>query len=306
MRWRANPFGATEKLQGLRPDTPRPQQSVACDRRADREVRRITVILGTAVREERLRRRMTLSQVAEVSGVGLTTIHDIEAGRVGSLETYIRLADALRLRAAFELADPRRREPTTRRAIDPVHAAMGEAEAAHLRGLGYRVGIDEPFQHYQFAGRADVVAWSVERRTLLHLENKTQFPDLQDAFGTFNTKRSYLGAKMAARVGLPQWRSETHVIAALWSAEVLHSIRTHEASFESVCPGPVDPFDAWWRKDPPTTGRHSVLVLFDPAEGLHRGRRRWLALADLANARPRYRDYADAVDASQPVGASRR
>jgi hypothetical protein len=297
VRERPNPFGATEKLHDPQPDTSPRQQSVACDRRADREVRRITVILGTAVGEERRRRRMTLSQVAEVSGVGLTTVHDIEAGRVGSIETYVRLADALRLRAAFELVDPRRREPTTRRPIDPVHAAMGEAQAVHLRALGYHVGIDEPFQHYQFAGRADVVAWSVERRALLHLENKTHCPDLQDAFGTFNTKRSYLGADLAERVGLPMWRSETHVIAALWSAEVLHSIRIHEASFASVCPDRADTFDAWWRKDPPATGRHSILVLFDPVEGRRRDRRRWLTLSDLAHARPRYRDYVDAVDA---------
>jgi hypothetical protein len=158
------------------------------------------------------------------------------------------------------------------------------------------VGIDEPFQHYQFAGRADVVAWSSERRALLHVENKTQFPDLQDAFGSFNAKRSYLGVEMAARVGLPQWRSETHVIAALWSAEVLHSIRRHEASFGSVCPDQADAFDAWWRKDPPMTGRHSILVLFDPAEGRCRDRRRWLTLSDLAHAWLRYRDYADAAD----------
>lgn len=297
MRERANSFGATEELQDPRPDTSRRQQSVvACDRRADREVRRITVILGAAVREERLRRRMTLRQVAEVSGVGLTTIHDIEAGRVGSLETYIRLADALRLRAAFELVDPRQREPSSRRTVDPVHAAMGEAQASHLRALGYQVGIDEPFQHFQFAGRADVVAWSSERRALLHIENKTRFPDLQDCFGRFNAKRSYLGAELSARVGLPTWRSETHVIAALWSAGALHSIRMHEASFASVCPDPTGAFDAWWRQDPPTTGRHSILVLFDPAEGRRRDRRRWLTLSDLAGARPRYRDYADAVD----------
>ncbi len=60
-----------------------------------------------------------------------------------------------------------------------MHAAMGEAGAAHLRTLGFAVRLDEPFQHYQFAGRGDVVAWSVERAALLHLENRTAFPNLQ-------------------------------------------------------------------------------------------------------------------------------
>ena len=251
--------------------------------------------LGLALREERIRRRLTLSVVAKLAGIGLTTVHDIESGEVGSLETYVRLADALRLRAEFELADPRRREPPARRAADPVHAAMGEAEAAHLRAMGLAVGIDEPFQHYQFAGHADVVAWSAEHAALLHIENKTRFPDLQDAFGSFNAKRHYLGAKLAERAGVARWRSETHVIVALWSGEVLTELRTHAASFASVCPYPPAAFESWWRGEPPTSGRRSILVAFDPAEGQRRDRRRWLGLGELAGARPRYRDYTDSV-----------
>jgi hypothetical protein len=57
---------------------------------------------------------------------------------------------------------------------------MGEAQTAHLRKLGFEVGLDEPSQHYQFAGRADVIAWSVERAALLHIENRTRFPDIHE------------------------------------------------------------------------------------------------------------------------------
>ena len=295
MSAKTNPFGVTENLRDPKHDGSVPTRTEAGDRHSEREVRRLTLTLGLVVREERLRRCMTLAELAERSGLGLTTVHDIEAGRVGSLETYARLADALRLRAEFELADPRRREPLTRRAADPVHAAMGEAEAAHFRGLRFQVGLDEPFQHFQFAGRGDVAVCSLERRALLHIENRTRFPDLQDAFGSFNAKQSYLGAELAERAGVGRWRSETHVIAALWSGEVLHSIRTHAASFASVCPDPIDAFEAWWRGEPPETGRRSILVVFDPAEGGRCDRRRWLAIDDLTGARPRYRDYADSV-----------
>lgn len=263
--------------------------------RIDREVARLTVMLGQQVREERIRRHLTIRAVAAIAGLGRATVQDIEAGELGSLETYVRLAEALRLRAEFELADPRRREQSTRRAADPVHAAMGEAQAAHLRALGFAVGIDEPFQHYQFAGRADVVVWSAERAALLHIENRTRFPDLQDSFGSFNAKRSYLGADLAARAGVARWRSEAHVIAALWSAEVLRSVRSHRASFSSVCPDPPDAFEAWWRGDPPLAGQHLVLVAFDPEKGRRRDRRRWIGMDEVAVARPRYRSYADAV-----------
>jgi transcriptional regulator with XRE-family HTH domain len=257
---------------------------------------RVAILLGTAIHEERRRRRLSLRDVAGLADVSMGTVHNVEAAQVCSLETYVRLADSLGLKTEFDLADPRHREPLTRRAADPVHAAMGEAEAAHVRRLGFEVGLDEPFQHFQFAGRGDVAAWSVEHRALLHIENKTRFPDLQDCFGAFNAKRSYLGAELAERCGVSRWRSETHVIAALWSAEALHTLRLHEASFASVCPDPVDVFEAWWRGEPPETGRYSVLVVFDPAEGRRCDRRRWVAGNEIERVRPRYRDYADAVD----------
>jgi hypothetical protein len=155
--------------------------------------------------------------------------------------------------------------------------------------------MDEPFQHYQFAGRADVVIWSAERAALLHVENRTRFPDLQEAFGAFNGKRRFLGAEIAARAGVPQWRSETHVIAVLWSAEALRPIRSHLASFAAVCPDAPDAFDRWWAGEPPAVGRQSILVLFDPIAGRRRDRRRWAGLTEVAGLRPRYRDYADAV-----------
>lgn len=194
-----NVFGSAEHLQDRVPSTPCvPLPRAAQPHRASppepgigrgagkrpasektrRELARVANALGRAVRDERCRRGLRLRDVARVADVALATVHAAESGVVCSLETYLRLAGALSLRAEFDLADPHRREPSTRRAQDPVHAAMGEVEASHLRAIGFRVGIDEPFQHYQFAGRADVVAWSVECEALLHVENRTRFPDI--------------------------------------------------------------------------------------------------------------------------------
>ena len=242
------------------------------DDRIARELARIAAGLGIAVHEERRRRRLSLREVARLAEVGLGTAQAVEAGKVCLLETYMRLAAALRLKAEFEFVDPRRREP---------------------------------LQHYGFSGRADVVAWSVERAALLHIENRTRFPDIQESFGSFNTKRRYLGREVAGRVGVARWRSETHVMAALWSAEVLRPLRLYRASFESVCPDPPDEFEAWWRGGPPTTGRHSILLIFDPVAGNRRDRRQWAGFAELPDLRPRYRDYADAVAVIRRVSPDR-
>ncbi len=203
----------------------------------------------------------------------------------------MRLVGALGLKLEFELEDPRRKTPRPRQ--DTVHSAMGEFEAAHLRPLGFGLAIDEPYQHYQFAGRADVVAWDLDARALLHIENRTRFPDFQEAAGAFNAKKAYLGDALAERLEIGRWRSETHVVVALWSAEVIHALRIRTESFRTLCPDALDSFSAWWRGGPPGTGKTCVFVALDP---LARGRQRtFVSLEQALVARPRHAGYAEAA-----------
>jgi len=284
-----------------RPDAESPEHEPD-DEALEREVNRILASIGSAVRTERRRRALTLSQVAEMTGLDTSTVHYVESGRAARLETQVRIARALRLRFEVDVADPRKRDRGPARLEDPVHAAMGEAQAAHFRSLGLRVGLDEPYQHYQFAGRADVVAGSVERRALLHIENRTRFPNLQEAFGSFNAKKEYLGADLARRAGVVSWLSETHVMAVAWSAEALHAVRIHRASFDSLCPDSGESFGRWWSGERPSAGRRSVLVIFDPTEGRRSDRMGWVGLAESDGVRPRYRDYADALERLRAAG----
>jgi transcriptional regulator with XRE-family HTH domain len=265
---------------------------------AARALARMTVTAGQAIRDERLRRRWTLRELAGRVGVSTAHLQQLEAGAGVSLETYARVATGLDLWPELTASDPRRRKAAQARDVDPVHAAMGELEVGRLREHGFPVAIDEPYQHYQFAGRADVVAWDLATLALLHIENRTRFPDIQDALGSYAAKRSYLGGVLAERLSIPggRWRSESHVIAALWSAEVLHALRVRTETFKAACPDPAASLrDAWWAGVPPARpGRTSSLVLVDPAPGLSDARR-FAELSALSRLRPRYRGYADAV-----------
>ncbi len=263
----------------------------------DREVDRLAATLGASIREERKRRNITIRGLAAESGLSKSFVHDVELGEPASLAAYARIARAIGLRPEFRLVDPRGRERTERGMRDLVHAAMGEAQAARFRRLGFQVRIDEPYQHYQFAGRADVVACATADAALLHIENKTEIDDVQAIFGSFNAKRAYLGGELADRLGVERWRSETHVFCALWSADLIRIIRRQRSSFEAVWPDQTDAFEAWWAGTAPAAGRRSILVMFDPIEGVRTRRRRWVGLQDLGNSRPRYRDYADAARA---------
>lgn len=238
-----------------------------------------------------------MRELAQRAVVALATVHSVESGEVASLESYARLGAALGLRPTFEFAGGR----VQRQALgggDFVHAAMGEFEARALARPGVRVSIDEPYQHYQFAGRADVLAWDEEN--LLHIENRTQFPNLQEAAGSYNAKRQYLASSIARRLDLgPQgWRTVTHVMACLWSSEVLHVVRLRHASFAALCPDSPDAFAAWMAGDrPPRPGVTSAFVLLDPAVMAGSRRRTIASLADVARVDPRYRGYVDAANA---------
>jgi len=262
----------------------------------DSNLARFWLGLGLKIRDARSARRWTVDHLARSASLSRWVVYLIERGEPISIDAVARLAQALGLRLEADLVDPRKRDVRTAAQLaDPVHSAMGEYEAAHLRRRGHGVGIDEPYQHYQFAGRADVVAWDVEHRALLHIENRTRFPDFQEVAGVYNAKRAYLGAALAQRVGVSRWDSETHVVAGLWSAEVLHLLRLRTESFRSLCPDPVTAFEGWWTGRPPDPGRTSTLIVLDP---LAPGRRRpYVGLEAALKADPRYRGYADAASA---------
>ena len=240
-----------------------------------------------------------MRELARRAGVSLATLHSIESGDAASLESYARVGAALGLRPTLEFVDARQRGRTTaiEASEDFVHSAMGEFEARALARPGVRVSIDEPYQHYQFAGRADVLAWDDEN--LLHIENRTRFPNLQEAAGSYNAKRQYLAPSIAQRLNLgPRgWRSVTHVMACLWSSEVLHTIRLRRATFEALCPDRIESFEAWLAGSRPRPGVTSALALVDPAVPPGSRKRLLVDLVEVPRIDPRYRGYTDAADA---------
>jgi hypothetical protein len=260
---------------------------------------RVAAQAGTQLRDARRSRRMSLEDMVERAGVSVGSGYAAEAGRPVSLETYVRLAIAVGLRPSLVLESGRASVPS--RAVgstrDVVHAAMGECEAAQLSGFGLRVAIDEPYQHFQFAGRADVVAWNLDERQLLHIENKTRLDDIQDVAGAYNAKRAYLANALGERLGVgPRgWRTVTHVLAVLWSAEIMRMLRLRPATFRAVCPDSSRTFAQWWSGDRLDEGLTSVLVILDPDPALGARHRRWIDVDELGSARPRYRAYADAA-----------
>ena len=260
---------------------------------------RLAARMGVAIGEERARRGWTTRDAASRARVSAATISNVEAGRRAPLGVYARIAVALGL--SFDISLETKRHGHARARSDLVHAAMGELEAGWLRALGYEVAIDHPYQHYQFAGRADVLAWTLEPSALLHIENRTRFPDLQEAAGSYNAKRQYLATVVAEQLGVGAFASQTHVMAGLWSAEVIHSLRIRSATFRALGPDTREHLDAWLKGEPPTAGTSSSVVLLDPFAS---GRRVAIVGLEhvLAGTRPRVRGYREAAERLRAEG----
>jgi transcriptional regulator with XRE-family HTH domain len=265
---------------------------------------RIASALGSEIRAERLRRAWSLRTLGARARLSIATLQGIESGAAGSVESYARVAAAFGWDPRFVLQPVR--FPLTQRDVDPVHAAMGELEAHRLSRPGSEVRLDEPYQHYQFSGRADLVSIDRARMALLHIENRTRFPDVQGFAGSWNAKRAYLAKNLADRLEVTpsRWRSITHVVVALWSAEVLHPLRLRAQTFRSACPDPAGAFAGWWMGSPPDAGTSSTLVVLDPLPGRRSSRRQWIDLETALDRAtdPRYRGYSEAVEALRRAG----
>ena len=126
-------------------------------------------------------------------------------------------------------------------------------------------------------------------------ENRTRFPDLQEAAGSYNAKRQYLAKVAAGQLGVAHFASETHVMMGLWSAEVIHSLRLRSATFHALGPDSQGRLDAWLHGEPPLADTSSSVVLLDLFAS---GRRAPMVDLEhvLAGSRPRIRGYREAAD----------
>ena len=258
---------------------------------------------GARVREIRLHRQWTTARLAQEAGISREMVYRVERGEPASIETLARLGAGLGLRLEMTFEDPRGKGRPAR-AQDPVHAAIVELLAARYAAHGRIVAVDEPFQHYQFAGRADLAVVDRAGPDLLHHEVKTAIPNVGELAGAWNVKRQYLAGVLAERHGVRGgFRSVTHVLTIAWTAECLHLVRLRMATIRALGPDSADAFGAWWDGSRPRApGVTATAILLDPI-----GRPRapaWVGLDGARTVRPRHPGYAGLLEALRGHGVA--
>ncbi len=178
---------------------------------------------------------------------------------------------------------------------------MVEMLAQRYTAPGRQVTADDPYQHHQFAGRADLSVVEPAGPDLLHHEVKTAVPNLGELAGSWNAKRQYLPAALARwfvlRAG---FRSVTHVLTIAWTAECLHVARIRGATLRSLGPDDSAAFRAWWERGLPAAGVTSTVVLLDPIERPRAAP--WAPLDALGTVRSRHAGYAELLTALREAG----
>ena len=210
-------------------------------------------------------------------------------------------AAALGLRVDLTFEDPRAKSRVPR-SQDPVHAAVVELLAARYAGQSRIVAVDEPFQHYQFAGRADLAVVDPAGPDLLHHEVKTAIPNVGELAGAWNVKRQYLARVLAERhASRGGFRSITHVLTIAWTAECLRVVRLREATIRALGPDTTEAFAAWWEGGRPRApGTTSTVILLDPVDRPRASA--WVGLEDARTIRPRHADYVALLEALGRAG----
>jgi len=182
-----------------------------------------------AMRALRTQRRWRQQDLGRRAGLSRDAVCRAERGRLDSLtvRSLTRLVAALDATLVLEI---RWQGADLDRLLDRVHAQLQDAVARRLLSAAWTVRPEVSFNHYGDRGRCDLVAWHPETRTMLIVEVKSRFGDLQETLGRLDVKIR-TGGVIARQL---QWPRPEQVVAALVLAEdrtTRRVVSRHEALF---------------------------------------------------------------------------
>jgi transcriptional regulator with XRE-family HTH domain len=229
--------------------------------------------VGRSLRAIRFHRRLTQAEVADRAGISQSVYSRAESGRlegmtVGSLDriaTELGANLVVGLRYGGGLAD---------RLVDAAHATLVEFVVGFLRDRGWQVELEFSFNVFGERGSVDVLGWHAPTRTLLIVEVKSRFTDLQAMLLSLSRKLRLVPTVARDEMG---WDAASvgRVILAYGTAENRAVLDSHSSIFGAVFPARAQVVRRWLG-DPsgPIAGVWLVSDGIVPFPGYRRPRRR--------------------------------
>ncbi len=222
--------------------------------------------IGRAFRAVRIKRGLRQSDVAAAAGVCQQTVSKVEGGKLSGLTVGVlrRMATAVDARVDVDF---RWRGADLARLVGGRHSAMHEAMAGIFAGLPEWVSQPEvSFSIYGERGIIDILAWHAPTQSLLVIELKTEFADLQETLGTLDRKMR-LAKSIARERG---WEAKTISAWLLVAEGSTNRARAaaHRSMLRAALPDDGPTIRAWLRHP---IGRVRALSFLSASGGAGRG-----------------------------------
>jgi transcriptional regulator with XRE-family HTH domain len=203
---------------------------------------------GAAIRFLRIRRGWRQQDLAARGGVSQSAVSRIERGHLElvTLDTIRRVAGALDMRVDVV---GRWRGGDLDRLLASGHSALHESVARNLGGLrGWQFVSEVSFANYADRGVIDLLAWHEPTGSLLVIELKTEFVDMNELIGTLDRK-----FRNAAQIARERGWLENAASVSVWVIVVDSSTNRRRAAEHATTLRHAYPLDGrairgWLRK----------------------------------------------------------
>ena len=199
--------------------------------------------MGRVLRAIRLDQRLTQQAVAGRAGLSQSVYSRAEHGDLAgmTLGNLDRIVEAL---GAGLSIDVRYRGGLGDRLADAAHAALVDYVVGILRGAGWMIELEFGFNVFGERGSVDVLGWHADTRTLLIVEVKSRFTDLQAMLLSLARKVRLVPAR--DQLG---WSPDhvARIVVVHGTTESRSVVARHAAIFDSAFPARSMDVRTWFR-----------------------------------------------------------
>jgi transcriptional regulator with XRE-family HTH domain len=201
---------------------------------------------GRVLRAIRLESGETQAAVSERAQVSQTVYSRAERGMVSDLKvgTLDRIASAL---DADLIVTLRFQGGRADRLIDRAHASIVELVVAALRSAGWQTHVEFSFNVFGERGSVDVLGWHAPTRTLLIVEVKSRFTDLQEMLLSLGRKLRLVPDEVRRELG---WDAASigRIVVAPGTTENRAILDRHPSIFRTALPARAIEIRGWIRE----------------------------------------------------------
>jgi transcriptional regulator with XRE-family HTH domain len=202
--------------------------------------------VGQLLRAIRRHQRLTQQVIANRIGISQSALSRAEHGNIGgmTLRSLDRIATAL---GAVVIVDVRYRGGLGDRLIDAAHARLVERVVKTLLESGWLVHLEFGFNVYGERGSVDILAWFALTQTLLIVEVKSRFTDLQAMLSSLSRKVRLVPPVVQEELG---WAAVhvAHIVVADGTHANRSVVARHAATFDAALPARAMELRRWIRR----------------------------------------------------------